>query len=270
MTRAQRWVGPLLFAIVLAGGCESPGSGKPQPNAQERAQVDAVAKQIREFGVKAEEGRRLALSAALRAPMPEPSGPCPIKVPVPASEHPLGGGEGDLPPDWRDMRADQMTLVSPEQARTADGKRWTTLQDSVKFWQQDGRFSEWMTDYAGPKGWRWELTVVADERREPKAVSKEEFQSGLVVGRAFLYSFADERIVCAGPVKAQSSELLRTSGVRMPSGTDFNLAFDLENEAYRAAARSLGAVTYRAEPAGAAASASASARAVGSASSPRQ
>jgi hypothetical protein len=260
MVAYSKWL--VLGGLILVG-CESKPT-RPEPTPEQRAAAQKLADEIKAFGDKADPKRLDVLKAALDGPMPAEAGSCPIKVPLPDSEALLGGREGDLPANWRSVRAEQMTLVPAERARTTAGKRWAELQKSVQFMVERGETPDYMRSYTKPEGWGWELIVVADKYLAPKITSESEFRPGLVVGRAFVYSFVEERMVCAARVLAENSDLHRPSGIKTDGGSDWTLDFDLENEAYRAAVKALYAVGSTAaptEPSAATVSASASASA---------
>jgi hypothetical protein len=54
----------------------------------------------------------------------------------------------------------------------------------------------------------YDIVLVARKTTEPRAVSGREYEPGQIEGRAYLYDFASDRVVCAGDVAAKSSKAI--------------------------------------------------------------
>jgi hypothetical protein len=245
-------------ASVLAG-CTKPA---PQvtisPEDRDRVQKAAAAAKA---DVEAQDAKRTAaLVAAATSVVPRPDlGACPIKVPVPDSEQVLGGVSQDLPADWRSIRGDQMMVAAREEVATTPSVRKKHLIEMIDF--EAGTLDsphnadpvadalKWIGYYGDAKNTAWEMVVVTHGRVDPTLRDGGEFEGGALVGVAYVYSFLEDKVVCAGRVVAESSKLLTWHHVTTPDGGDFDLDFDLQNEAFRAAARALVAAGPRASEA---------------------
>jgi hypothetical protein len=246
-----------LFFVAAAAcalaGCDRPASQQQvshvSPEDRERVQKAAAAAKA---AVEAQDAKRTAaLVAAATSLAPRPDvGACPIKVPVPDSDEVLGGVSHDLPPDWRSIRADQMMLAPRDAVATTPSVRKKHLLEMIDFEtsQLDSSTKpgavedalKWITYYGDAKNKAWEMVVVVRGRVDPTLnADAGEFESGAIVGVAYVYSFVDDKVVCAGPVAAESSKLLTWHHVALVDGGDFDLDFDLQNEAFRSAARGL-------------------------------
>jgi hypothetical protein len=97
----------------------------------------------------------------------------------------------------------------------------------------------------------WELVVVAEERVEPRVTDGHSFTGGRIKGHAWLYDRQKNAVVCGAPVDATSSNALTDHGAGVADGgTNLDLGADLDNEAFRAAARGMVRVGSRAADAG--------------------
>ena len=56
-----------------------------------------------------------------------------------------------------------------------------------------------------PERFGWDVVLVARATKEPRALSGREYEPGEIAGRAYVYDFASDRVVCAGDVEAKSS-----------------------------------------------------------------
>ena len=239
----RRTTAILVTAIALSSCKEDPPIVIPQA---EREEATKALDEARKYVDAAESQRREALGLAIATLVPRTDlGTCPIKVPFVGSEAVLGKTDHDLPADWRTTRANQMSVVSRAQAKATEGALYKYSISMLDFERQRleeppreptvGKdVAKWARYYGGKESWTWEMTIVANLRVDPKKASEGKFGSGLIVGRAFVYDFVQKKVVCAAEVRAQNSELLYGGAAE-----EFSLKFDLENEAYRAAARAL-------------------------------
>lgn len=207
----------------------------------------------RSAAAAADKTRTEALVDAIAHLVPRPDlGPCPVPVPVVGSNALLGDTEPDhAPTDWRSIRANQMMVVDASAAASAPSVRLKHITEMLDFEQgnldapRPGQSNivadviRWARYYADPKSTPWEMVVVAERRLDAKLLDRDKFRSGLIMGVAFVYSYVEEKVVCAGAVLAENSDMLSAHGVKTEDGKDFDLAFDLENEAFRSAARGL-------------------------------
>jgi hypothetical protein len=59
-----------------------------------------------------------------------------------------------------------------------------------------------------PERFGYDVVLVARATKEPRALSGREFEPGEIAGRAYVYDFASDRVVCAGDVEAKSSKAI--------------------------------------------------------------
>ena len=192
-----------------------------------------------------------ALEVALQTLEPRPDlGPCPINVPIVGTEDmkQLGKREpADADVNWRSIRAEQMMIVKLGELATTKSVRLENVEKMLASEQSSlnaknaADVEKWLRRFGDVKHTSWEMVIVADQRVDPAIVEQEKFRPGIVLGRTFVYSHLEGKVVCAGRVAARSSPLLRTENVTTKDGKDWHLVFDLENETYREAARKLSA-----------------------------
>jgi hypothetical protein len=239
----------LLALVLVLGACSRSSSSQRTVLPEEQARVDALAEEMLAVARAADKKRSVAPEAAAASLVPRADlGPCPIKVPVVGTEDmtKLGQSEPkDAPVDWRSVRADQMMVATRAELATKKSVRLKHVEEMIAF--QRGRLEvepladveKWIRYYGDLKNASWEMVVVAVVRDDPEIKDKESFKAGTILGRAYVYSYVDDAVVCAGTVVAQSSEILHDHKVKTADGKDFGLVFDLENEAFRAAARTM-------------------------------
>ena len=99
------------------------------------------------------------------------------------------------------------------------------------------------TEIGSDAYWGWELNIVAAAYRKP-LFNPTGFVPGSIVGKALLWSFKDNRVICAADVTAtnQDSMTLRIDPKDERLQGHHTLSEDLKNQAYRAAIASLHAV----------------------------
>jgi len=59
-----------------------------------------------------------------------------------------------------------------------------------------------------PERFGYDVVLVARATKEPRALSGREYEAGEIAGRAYVYDFASDRVVCAGDVEAKSSKTI--------------------------------------------------------------
>jgi hypothetical protein len=233
-------------AIVIAlFAC---GSGRKQAEPAAPAEVARLGKLADEMLVTARAAdvkRTAALEDAMKSLGPRGDlGPCPIKVPIVGTEDmgKLGQQEpAGNDPNWRSIRAEQMMVVERAKLATTDSVRKKHVEEMIDFTRQglnatnSAATEKWLRYYGDLANDAWEMVIIAARRVEPAMLKQGEYSSGSVLGTAFVYSYPDNKIVCAADVDAHSSRLLRDA----KSVQDFALGFDLDNEAFRAAAPKL-------------------------------
>ena len=242
-----------LLALLLAGASAACSWSDPPPAAAP-AEVERIARladEMRAVARAADARRTAALEVALQTLEPRPDlGPCPINVPIVGTEDmkQLGKREpADADVNWRSIRAEQMMIVKLGELATTKSVRLENVEKMLASEQSSlnaknaADVEKWLRRFGDVKHTSWEMVIVADQRVDPAIVEQEKFRPGIVLGRTFVYSHLEGKVVCAGRVAARSSPLLRTENVTTKDGKDWHLVFDLENETYREAARKLSA-----------------------------
>lgn len=241
------------FAIV---GCAKSEREKAPARSADVERLTKLAEEMKTVAREADAKRTKALVAALTTIGPKGDGsPCSVVVPIVGTEDMKRLGEGepkDADVNWRSIRAEQMSVVTKAELTTKKSPRLEQVEKMIAFTLEGlnagnaADTEKWLRYYGDVKNKSWEMVVVADTRVDPEVLGDGKFRSGVVLGRAYVYSHPAEAVVCVGDVAAKSSELLRHKPLTLSNGKDWNLVFDLENETYRAAARSLVAAGPRA------------------------
>jgi hypothetical protein len=253
----------VLTALALLSGlpaCTKSSPPVPPASPEDRERIGHLADEMLTVARGADAKRTAAIRAAADTLEPRGDlGPCPIKVPVVGTEDRAKLGEGeprDAPVDWRSIRAEQMMVVTRPGLATEQSVRLKHVEEMIAF-ERDRADTEgvaevqkWIRYYGDLKNDSWEMVIVADRRIDPELAPGGKFRGGVILGRAFVYSFVDDAVVCAADVVAESSNLLTNHQVIMKDGKDWGLVFDLENEAFRAAARAMVRAGVRAAPDG--------------------
>jgi hypothetical protein len=93
----------------------------------------------------------------------------------------------------------------------------------------------------GARYFDWELVIVTTEIKLAKQTGDATFASGEIAGSAFVWSYADRKIRCAGPVHATNSDSVMSIKVDRALATGDNgfLTADLEAQAFAAAVRGM-------------------------------
>jgi hypothetical protein len=133
--------------------------------------------------------RTAALVEAVGHLVPRPDlGPCPIAIPVVGSEAMFGNREPDnAPVGWRSIRANQMMVVDKAAVASTPSVRRKHIGQMLDF--EQSRLN-------APR---------PGNNIDAKLVDRDKFRSGLILGTAFVYSYVDERVACAGSVLAENS-----------------------------------------------------------------
>jgi len=94
-------------------------------------------------------------------------------------------------------------------------------------------------------GWELELTLVEEQKTEPKMDGQNTFSAGTVAGRSFLWSFAESKVICAGAFVAMSSKSVQVTTSRAMPTEQVTVEADLRREAMRDAVLRMRAVGER-------------------------
>lgn len=245
------------LTLMLLTGCAKHAS--PEQVAEARRLVARAKERQR----AAAEGRQQAMARALQ--LTGSTRRCPIQVPLsPGQERgstqsaaeALRMAQGLL------VRTTRMQVVNePEALMTQDGPLVRAVGERIRHLER--LLARPPPSYAHDPGadlirqakelaeqtWNWDLVVFTEQIKLPLKVGSKEFRPGTLRGRAFLYSYEQQRIACVADVAVESSRTVQVSRVTYQGapidsrGSDqAALDGDLENEALRAAAGALVAV----------------------------
>jgi hypothetical protein len=253
-----------LIGVMLATSC-----GKAGPSEADRAAINAVMLKTKQSVEVNAAARNKGLRAAFAASPVSSDRPC--DQPLPPGDALLAykpGGPGGaraheakthftIAPAWALLDQPpprERSELEDKWARRPNGTPYAMVEQDLKFVTDDvaaGKLTleevqQRATDVASGPGWGWELIAVAQQTRPPARAGEGTFTPGRIVGRAFLWSFADRRVVCEGTFEASNSDEVSTMHVsartRALLGNDkHEMALDrnLEDETFRAAVASL-------------------------------
>ena len=91
---------------------------------------------------------------------------------------------------------------------------------------------------AAPEAWGYDWFVLASEVVMPEMIDQGTFRPGFATGWLLLWSYADERFVCAGPYRATSSETVSRTG----AGDSAAIRWNLTEQAFRIGREALAAL----------------------------
>lgn len=233
----------LVLAAVLSAsplGCKE----HPRLSPEEQAETQRLLGEARALGEKLDAERRAALATAKGKVVPRRDlGPCPIEIRVPA------GGEYGVS-NMIDvlLRNNRLDVVPAAQIATEPGPSKKTLDaDLVSVDGTEKASPETLTRvrvHAMPSWWTHDMVIVVDEKIPPKTTGDDSFEGGMLRGRAYVWSYKDKAIVCAGDVVAENSKNIKvmtspTDPSHIPPGTLSHLDGDLTSQAVIAAQKSL-------------------------------
>lgn len=246
---------PLVFVIVAAvegrKGCHCGSSYAPSPPAAEedvkktRADVEAD-----------DTARRAALAVAKTTVFARPDkGPCavpfhtiagtksPLGLSTPTLSHydiprwtADGGGAIDRFPDEL-LGIESIGIAYDDEVTVKPGPRKIRFDSDTK----SGTISKLSLDlYADPKHHEHDFQLVIDKEVAGKVDNEESFTPGYLLGRFYVWSRTEKKIVCAAPILATNSETLhfRTGDAKLTS----LIASDLREQAIAQAKERLSVV----------------------------
>lgn len=262
----------MLCLVIALAGCARSGSSAKISDA-DRKQLEAAIAASQAQAKQAIDARTTALRSAVASP-PLTAGPCTFPLP-PADALVSPGGGGPPGPDARTAKL-HYTLV-PAWA-LADSPPPTTRGDRESLWARMGLEGTNHGQYElslksiqdtiargsydaggnaatltktinalGGRYWDWELVIVTSRFTAATQTGDAEFASGEITGTAFVWSYVDNKIRCAGPVVGHNSDSVMSIKVNrnLSSGKNGFLENDLEAQAFAAAVRGLQDVTAR-------------------------
>jgi hypothetical protein len=229
----------LLASSVCALGCSE--SAAPKISDQDMKALQRLAADLMQRKENASKQRRAALRAAWASVKPDPSGPkCAVKLaPVDSTEFqvhsciiearmlsesydpaqdepPPAESRRLLKPRQRFGEPKPATMMSAVRARVArEGPRAHVVGNMLSgierliaqgHWDGAGKRDSTMAFYSDvEQRFDYELAIVAEENLRPEH-NGSVFVSGRVRGRAFLYSYEDDRVLCTADVNATNAD----------------------------------------------------------------
>jgi hypothetical protein len=228
----------LLVLVYLAVKLGPSGSvdGRPPLSTADQAEVLRLAEQARVRGDQLAEERRAGLAAALSTLGPRPDlGSCPIDVRVPtiSSNYAVTNRMDSelanahiivLPTDSAATRASPVFIslsVTLSHLAGEESARPEALREA--------------REIADPAWWTYDMVIAVDEEVEPAYDDDAGYRSGMIRGRAFVWSYVEHAVVCAADVNAENSAQVRVRVGRHESSPYAYLYGDLMGEAARVA-----------------------------------
>jgi hypothetical protein len=258
----------LAVLLLLAPGCRNPFGEPP-----ERAEIERLVAETRTKMDELERHRKTELPKALATLVPRPDlGRCPIEVADPIGGPAQNEAVPGLAPEHvqflRDNAIDRMkqrfAVRAPEEVAGAPSPFIDATRSELDLIANviDPRAGftaslDWPAELekarrlAAKESWDYDIVVVAEEREPPKLLAPKpgdrsfSFVEGKLRGRAYLYSYAEGKVLCAASVEATSSDDVRASipllDPSRPADATMatKLAEDLEANAMSAAARGM-------------------------------
>ncbi len=263
MQALRAWM--LVAFAALVTGCPNGSSEKPI-GADDCAKLDAAIAATEAHGKALIEARTAAVRAALTAPPPA-TGPCTFALPpATALRRPDGGGTGPdartaklhftLVPEWALLGQPRPSTVSELESRWGrshlrptntvmydadlESLKGKLAHGTYAVGEDLARLEARLADLA-TRTWDWELIAVTRQVVAPREVDDEHFESGSIVGRAFLWSYVEGRIRCSGILLAENQDAVQSIRVNraLTLGKNGFLDGDLEEEAFAAAVTGL-------------------------------
>lgn len=206
--------------VLLAVGC---GGESSDLSAADRAHLQGLMQEIDEASTAASARRLATLRDAAASMRPDPSAPeCPRPLP-PSGDIEMDVHHAFLEPDQllsgydplhdphRALaRSDEpsLHLHGPIRSIGHRGRRiqiLSNLRSSIEYQLSEGSSASTLDVDRWADRLDWELVVLVETYSEPRHDGTA-FVDGVLRGRAFLYDYAEDAIVCVGPVDAHSSE----------------------------------------------------------------
>lgn len=202
--RRSRFVGiaGAVGVVAVLGTCAlrpTRAEGPPRPTPAERFEsADRAVNQARDRAWEAQATFEREMKRAIATPFDESTLPatCPMALP-PAT--PFG-------------RRSVPLLVIDEDAKALPSQSVAELLADIKrasVHLTTGSFEEatlYARALASPDRLRPEIVVVTHTFTKPRTSGQTTYEPGRLEGRAFLYDFSKQRVVCAGPLSVKSSK----------------------------------------------------------------
>ena len=200
----------MAIVVLLAGGIAKVARSHSPPRhaaVTEAARVDGARVAIAGARARAA-AAQLRFEAAIRDAIKDDVAPrsdlgaCPIALPAQAS---LASGRPSFPLLTVERAELDGTLPSQAVAGVLADVRRAEAHLAA------GRFEEaklYARALDRPERFGYDVVLVARATKEPRALSGREYEPGEIAGRAYVYDFGNNRVVCAGDVEAKSSKAI--------------------------------------------------------------
>lgn len=213
----------IVAGLLVLAGC----SGTPL-TPEKRAEVEALAVQVRDRAEPLEQRRKEILKHALGVVLPRPDlGPCPVSPRLVSGED--LGSFADENRTFQ-LSTTPISVVHAKDLAHSNGPRFYRVKIGLVNYAEGMLISTyWATDEAqveadidrvrdliDPEWLAYDATLIIDELSPPR-VTGPTFDSGTLRGRFYLFGYAEQAIVCAADVLAENSESL---GVHKHLGDD--------------------------------------------------
>jgi len=234
---------PALVAIAL-----SVVACKPQLSKEQRAEVNKTVEEAKKTALEREKERQEAITTAKgKITSRKDLGACKHEFSTSMLEHKEDafGKKTPLNPFFFEVMLDidRVNLIkTPDDAATKKGAGLSNFDRDARSLDSDNEPSAVNRAKDLMKAWEPELDVIVDKFIAPKVAGDKTFDSGIAMGRAYVYSYADKKIVCASVFLVENSdsvtvELLPSGG--LAPGQAENLETDLYAQAIVGAKKNL-------------------------------
>jgi hypothetical protein len=233
----------LLLAAValLSAACE------PTLSSEQKAELQKTLAEARSRAEALEKERREAFHAAKGTVAPRPDlGPCPYDKQLPLLDFTKGP---PVPESIMDdlLVLDRVGFVRGDEIDKKPGPNAKMLATDLSLLERatDPGALTRAKALLAPSWWTTDLIILIDKKIVPKlSENKESFESGAILGRAYLYRFESKKIECAGVFVAENSDLVKVEVPadrpnKAPAGAMSNIEADLIAQAVKAGKKAL-------------------------------
>jgi len=188
----------------------SEASTRPFTDA-ERTEIQRLLDEARTRAKAAQEAWRAGIKAAAEGNVGERSdlGECPVQVAMPSAK------EGVAPPWMHQIKANELSTAGCKWMLSFDDAA-TEIERKLRSGGEPEGAGSALDDARKLDAIRplWDVTFVVDSEIKPVVHSGElgegwRYKPGEVAGEAYLYDYRAEKVVCAGYVRAQNSEMVK-------------------------------------------------------------
>jgi hypothetical protein len=229
---------PLVLALLGVAACKGSSGGAPEVSDEVKAANGKLVAAVQAKFEPLELERRAALKAAFTGAIVPRSdlGPCPVKLMI---ANPLDHKPGETPKFDLDrmerqvhdsMRASIGRFPTQDEAASLPGPPWGETMNQLRPDVPTAELQKRIAEIEKPGYWDWDLVVVKTAEQRAVKVGDDKFTGGNFVGRAWLWSFSEHKLVCAGDIAIQL-EKIKSRGDDVALAGSVGLGFRVLKEA---------------------------------------